>query len=276
MTKKDFSYKNIPSKNAFYKLLLASDSFSEESFENLSITMPFKEEVVNFSECKILLSSETVYMNSCNTIKKIGSILFGYNTDYLAMYYLLINRINKNSYRFPNYQESMSKGTKSFNFLIIGAGGACVSVIFSLIKMNISNKNIFLFNRNEEKARKIIQKYDIRLHNDCEDEIIYDIVISTIPKHVNIEFYYSVNFKTNIVFSLFFDLAYTEFSHKTGFYQYIYDKYHLYTNEERCGLYEYINGVDFLIVQGKYQFEIFSGKRIECITWKDEEEYLKD
>ncbi|MDL2211798.1 hypothetical protein LJB88_02860 [Erysipelotrichaceae bacterium OttesenSCG-928-M19] len=103
--------------------LVEVDSISYEllnSYDGLNITIPFKEEVKQYLNNKLVLP--------CNTIKKNNNKLFGFNTDQYGFKYLL-----KNS-------EDLT-----INKVVILGSGASAKMIQSLLP----NKDIIVISRND-------------------------------------------------------------------------------------------------------------------------------
>ena len=100
-----------------------------------NVTFPFKKDVISYLDD---LNLEAKNTQSVNTIYFKNNKIIGHNTDI----YGFKQAINDTGYDLA--------GKK---ILILGAGGVVPSIIFALYKMKASN--IFLCNRNKEKAENI-------------------------------------------------------------------------------------------------------------------------
>ena len=226
-----FKFVNIQNEEQFRDIIIFS------KIRYFSITMPFKE----ISITNVNYSADTKFMNSCNTIKKIGDQLFGYNTDYVAMYYLIMRSFN-------DHLKFLNKNLAELKFLIIGIGGASKGVLFALSKANINFNNVYIANRSDCELYCKMNNCNIHIGNTNN----YDIVISTVPKNVNTDFFNSLKIDLNSSLLIAFDLAYdTEDS--TVFKKYL---------DSCCDNFVYNDGIEFLNIQGKLQYELFAGKAI--------------
>jgi len=65
-----------------YQLIETNDLehfFGTTDFDGLNVTIPYKEEVISYSD---IIDPLVLRTNSCNTIVKINGLLYAYNTDY--------------------------------------------------------------------------------------------------------------------------------------------------------------------------------------------------
>lgn len=155
---------------SYQKYLLEEDQLSsfikhffDEGGLGLNVTLPFKQQVVNeidtlSASSKLCQSVNTLYLGKNGEIK-------GTTTDGEGLL-LDLNRLN-----FSIHKK---------NILIIGAGGASVSVVYALLK---SGTKIRVLNRTQKNALDLIQKMspfgDISLFNSKEP-VDFDGVVSTI------------------------------------------------------------------------------------------------
>lgn len=107
--------------------------------KGLNVTIPFKKEIIKYLD---EIDKTAQKLQAVNTIKNNNGILKGYNTDVSGF----ISGLN-----------SLSNLNKEKPAVILGAGGACESVIYSLIRKGL--KHIFLMNRTVEKAKLLKKKY---------------------------------------------------------------------------------------------------------------------
>ncbi len=162
----------LPLEIQYDKFLLTDETLAEfvhHFFENggtgLNVTLPFKQSVISLvdelSENAFLCQSvNTLYVNQQNKI-------CGETTDGDG----LLLDLNKLSFDYHNK-----------NILVIGAGGASVSIICSLLKQNA---NIRIINRSMEKVDKLVDQFST-IGNikpfDPNEKIYFDGVICAISQ----------------------------------------------------------------------------------------------
>lgn len=255
-------YTNITTNKDFFDELTKTSNKNSSTNNTLyySVTMPYKELILESkSNVNVNYSEDTSSIKSCNTYKKINNMIFGYNTDYVAMYYLIINKINITN-------------SNNVNILLIGAGGAAKGILKALEDLNLNKDNIYVYNRS--KCTEFINKNNIKLFNHDKDSenidtkskiknsngVLFDIVISSVPKNTDIVFFENV-FNNISPETFYFDLAYNINSDyiesNTNFLSWL-QNYHLINSLGN----NYIGGIEFLVVQGIMQFEIFSGLNV--------------
>lgn len=115
-------------------------SKKEQGFSGLNITIPHKEKVTEI--CDELSESARV-LQAVNLITFKNNIIYGDNTDGGGF----VESLKED---FPDINLS------SLRIGILGAGGAAKSIALSLSKEN--PKKIFVFNRNIDRAEKLIEK----------------------------------------------------------------------------------------------------------------------
>ena len=115
-------------------------SKKEQGFSGLNITIPHKEKVTEI--CNELSESARV-LQAVNLITFKNNIIYGDNTDGGGF-------VESFKEDFPDINLS------SLRIGILGAGGAAKSIALSLSKEN--PKKIFVFNRNIDRAEKLIEK----------------------------------------------------------------------------------------------------------------------
>ena len=115
-------------------------SKKEQGFSGLNITIPHKEKVTEI--CDELSESARV-LQAVNLITFKNNIIYGDNTDGGGF-------VESFKEDFPDINLS------SLRIGILGAGGAAKSIALSLSKEN--PKKIFVFNRNIDRAEKLIEK----------------------------------------------------------------------------------------------------------------------
>lgn len=125
--------------------------------QGLSVTMPHKQAVLNF--CTALTHSVQV-IGAANTLIKQPDGFLAANTDGDAVVQVLGKVKNK-------------------KIILLGAGGAASSIIYSLIN---AGAKVSVYNRTLDKLEALREKYPIEtfLLEDA-DKADYDILINTIP-----------------------------------------------------------------------------------------------
>ncbi len=116
------------------KLKFITDKIRKKEIDGVNITLPYKKMIIPFLDEIVNDAKET---NSVNTVfLNDEGKLIGENTDVFGLQAGYLNKI-------------IEKG-KNYNVLILGAGGVAPSIIFALIKSNVTNIN--LSNRTYEKS----------------------------------------------------------------------------------------------------------------------------
>jgi shikimate dehydrogenase len=126
------------------------------SLEGLNVTLPFKKSVLNYCDQLGEVAMETGAVNVIRIIRMPGRFyLRGYNTDVFG------------------FEHSTRDLTRYKNALILGRGGAAVSVAFALTKLGINYKYV---SRNPHDAKAIA-------YVDLDREIMdgYRLIINTTP-----------------------------------------------------------------------------------------------
>ena len=115
-------------------------SKKEQGFSGLNITIPHKEKVTEICD---ELSENARILQAVNLITFKNNIIYGDNTDGGGF----VESLKED---FPDINLS------SLRIGILGAGGAAKSIALSLSKEN--PKKIFVFNRNIDRAEKLLEK----------------------------------------------------------------------------------------------------------------------
>ena len=144
-------------------------SKKEQGFSGLNITIPHKEKVTEI--CDELSESARV-LQAVNLITFKNNIIYGDNTDGGGF-------VESFKEEFPGINLS------SLRIGILGAGGAAKSIALSLSKEN--PKKIFVFNRNIDRAEKLVEKVNFHaaepLHIDDINlkKLSIDLLINATP-----------------------------------------------------------------------------------------------
>ena len=144
-------------------------SKKDQGFSVLNITIPHKEKVTEI--CDELSESARV-LQAVNLITFKNNIIYGDNTDGGGF-------VESFKEDFPDINLS------SLRIGILGAGGAAKSIALSLSKEN--PKKIFVFNRNIDRAEKLVEKVNFHaaepFHIDDIDlkKLSIDLLINATP-----------------------------------------------------------------------------------------------
>ncbi|MGI6776851.1 MAG: shikimate dehydrogenase [Acetivibrionales bacterium] len=137
----------------------AVDAMRALGIRGLGVTMPFKEEVIQYLDDIDEMSGE---IGAVNTIVNDDGKLKGYNTDaYGAITTLL--------------EVTPLKGKK---IVVVGAGGAAKTVIWALKQYTDS---IFIYNRNPERGQSVGKRFNVAYMGGLEElgrDFEYDILIN--------------------------------------------------------------------------------------------------
>ena len=206
------------------------DAFKAGSFDGINITIPHKENGLQFVD---ELDEKAEILGNINCIKKTGEHLKGYNTDFYGFQMMLC---------FNNIDIA------SKHCLVLGAGGSSKTIIKALSDGKAGS--ITVKNKSIENALKI-QSYaksrmnlDIRLFDDADKA--FDVVINTTPLGM-----YEQEDKNDFFViplhsdSVLIDLIYTA-------------KNTLFLEKHRTQVKQCINGLDMLIFQAIKSIEIWT------------------
>ena len=160
-------YKKIEVHPSDLKSLVISKK--EQGFSGLNITIPHKEKATEI--CDELSESARV-LQAVNLITFKNNIIYGDNTDRDGF-------VESFKEDFPDINLS------SLRIGILGAGGAAKSIALSLSKEN--PKKIFVFNRNIDRAEKLLEKVNFHaaepFHIDDINlkKLSFDLLINATP-----------------------------------------------------------------------------------------------
>ncbi|HHW01761.1 MAG TPA: shikimate dehydrogenase [Thermoanaerobacterales bacterium] len=137
-----FKYENLDKvfialKTGKENLKLAMEMVRTFSIKGLSVTMPLKEEILQYLD---KLSPEAQLIGAVNCINNENGILTGYNTDSRGFGLSLLAKYN----RYPSIA------------FVFGAGGVAKAVAVELAMNKV--KKIYITNRNFERAKSLEDK----------------------------------------------------------------------------------------------------------------------
>ena len=225
--------------NSMYLNFLVDDLASfiknfRNYFEGLSITMPFKQEIIKHLD---YLDPIAKKIKSVNTVIKKQDKLIGYNTDLTGA----IKSI-----------ESKTK-LKGKNALMLGAGGAARAIAFGIVE---KGGTLTIINRTAEKAKALAKELKCKAAplSELKNQKNVDIIINatSIGMHPKIdetpikkEILKKITSKTAIVFDTIYNPKKTK----------------LLKDSETLNLIT-ISGIDMFINQAAEQFKLFTGKEM--------------
>ncbi|WP_300282368.1 shikimate dehydrogenase [Peptacetobacter sp.] len=215
------------------------DNMKNLKVSGFNITIPYKTKIVNLLD-KIDRNAEVI--GSINTVKNEKGVFKGYNTDGKGFVKSILDH---------NYDIKNKKA------LILGCGGACRSIVVELASQGI--KTIDIRNRSIDNAIKI--KENLNKYFDTEilisqksiekyDLEKYDFLINTTPIGMESDecpIDESIRISNDLIVC---DIVYKP--HRTNLIKWA----------ENNNL-KIIYGIDMLINQGIYAFEIWTGKKVD-------------
>lgn len=198
----------------------------EIPIRGMSITMPYKEEIV-----PLLANSDplTRQIGACNTVvRSQDGKLYGFNTDVAGIVSPLEQRMHLEGKRI----------------LVIGAGGAARAAAFGLKNRNAE---VFIVNRTPEKAQSLARQSKTKYVKRADlAKMSFDVIINATPLGMNGNKQSPLEEK-ELNTQYLFDLVYTPAETK------------LVKMAKAKGLHV-IPGLEMFVQQGARQFEIWTGK----------------
>ena len=198
--------------------------------QGLSITMPFKQEIMAHLEHTDPLSAK---IGACNTVLRAPSgesagKLYGFNTDVAGITGPLEKRLSL-------------RGTK---VLVLGAGGAARAAVFGT---RDKGADVFIYNRTPETAQKLARQSGSKtIKKEALAKTAFDVIINATPSGMAGQKIPPI-IEGQINAKLVFDLVYNPLETP------------LLRLARQQGI-PIITGVEMFVQQGARQFEIFTGK----------------
>jgi 3-dehydroquinate dehydratase / shikimate dehydrogenase len=199
----------------------------EIPLHGLSVTMPFKQEVMKHLENSDPISAE---VGACNTIvRSQDGKLYGFNTDVGAIVRPLERRLSL-------------KGAK---ILVLGAGGAARAAVFGLAR---KGAEVVVLNRTPQTAQKLAREAKVKtIRREQVAKSNFDIIVNATPIGMHGVKPTHILEPKEINARLVFDLVYNPVDTP------------LIRMAREKGL-PVITGVEMFVQQGARQFEIWTGK----------------
>ncbi|HWB32523.1 MAG TPA: shikimate dehydrogenase [Acidobacteriaceae bacterium] len=194
--------------------------------QGVSVTMPFKEEVLPYLEQTDALSAR---IGAVNTIRLLDGKLFGFNTDVAG----IVGPLEK---RLP------LRGAK---VLVLGAGGAARAAVFGVRERGAE---VFILNRTPETAHKLARQSGSKtIRKDALAKTQFDVIINATPIGMAGNKAPQLLEPGDLHTRLVFDLVYNPLETPL-------------IRMSRQQSIPIITGVEMFVQQGARQFEIFTGK----------------
>ena len=216
--------------NHSYSFIESSDIDQDMllKYNGLNITNPFKKSIINYVDRVDPLAEK---IGSVNCIKYTNSKIYGFNTDY---------------YGFNQFIKSNNIELFNKNILVVGAGGASLSICSYL---NDINKKFKILNRTYTNTQHFINKLNISNDSIYDEKLKhYDIIINCLPNNVN--------------FLKMLERNEIDYHRSTSIIDINYLTNINYINDNQ----NYYNGIDMLIHQAIKSIEIWIEKDISQIV----------
>ena len=193
--------------------------FLEKDFKGINVTIPYKQEVIKYLD---VVSDSVNKIGACNCIVNKDGKLYGYNTDYDGVKYL----IEKNNFEL-----------KDKNILVLGTGGTCKTV--SEVLKDLGVKNIFVASRSPK---------DNQYSYENVYELDVDFIVNTTPNGM-------IGYSDNRLVDL------SKFNKLEGVIDVIYNplKTLLLLDAKKLNI-SYCNGLPMLVYQAIRASELFLDK----------------
>ena len=148
----------LPSEVKPENLQEAVNAARKLNIKGVSVTMPYKEEIIKYID---ILDDDAEEIGAVNTIINNEGELTGYNTDWIGA----ITALEK---------KTALAGKK---VAVIGAGGAARAIVFGLVR---KGSNIKIYNRSIDKAKEIANDFGVEFGSldDLPEVGRYEIIIN--------------------------------------------------------------------------------------------------
>ncbi len=198
----------------------------EIPIHGLSITMPYKEEIVEYLDNSDPATQKT---GACNTVVRAADgKLYGFNTDVAGVVRPLENRVHL-------------AGAK---VLVLGAGGAARAAVFGL---KAREAEVYILNRTPAPAQKLARQAKAKCIKRADlKKLAFEAIVNATPVGMNNSKASPLNEKeihSKYVLDMVYHVAETRFAKLA-----------------RAAGAEVIPGYEMFVQQGARQFEIWTGK----------------
>ncbi|HEK9101441.1 shikimate dehydrogenase [Bacillus pfraonensis] len=236
------AFKNLNIDAHYHAFLVEEDTLGEAvtglkalGVSGFNVTTPHKVSIMKYLDEIDPLAKQ---IGAVNTVVHRDGKLIGYNTDGIG-YVRSLQSISKE----PLYQKRI---------LLLGAGGACRAIYFSLADAGV--KEIDIANRTVEKATQLIAgcqekitSHALSLEQATEEQGNYDIIIhtTTIGMHPHVQ-HTPLQIRTLKQGTIVSDIIYNPFETKL-----------LQDAKAKGAIVQ--NGIDMFVYQGALAFEMWTG-----------------
>jgi 3-dehydroquinate dehydratase/shikimate dehydrogenase len=198
----------------------------EIPIQGLSVTMPFKQEIMAHLEHTDPLSAK---IGACNTVLRQEGKLYGFNTDVAGITIPIEKRLP----------------LRDAKVLVLGAGGAARAAVFGC---RDKGAEVFILNRTQESAQKLARQSGSKtIKKDALAKTAFDVIINATPigmaGNKAPQLLEAKDLNTKLVFDLVYNPLETPLLRMA-----------------RQQSIPIITGIEMFIQQGARQFEIFTGK----------------
>ena len=217
-------YLRVPVKDLNKDVLL----LRETGFSGFNITMPYKEKILDYADS---LSPEVKKIGAANTAVISKGKIKLYNTDYLAAIKLI----------------SLKTNAKKKKALVIGSGGAAKAVSYALRKLGAQ---VYVTNRTFSKAQKLAKQFKAKaVKPEKAEKMEFEILVNATPVGMGklkgkIPCSKDLIGKAELVYESVYNPTETKF-----------------LKEAKKMKKKTINGLEMLLEQGYFSFELFTGKK---------------
>ena len=229
----NFYYKKLKLNNVYVPIKLNNLSNinflkDNDSIGGFSVSMPFKEKIIQYIDKLDKISKKT---KSVNTVKVEKNKFFGFNTDYYGVKEIL------KKYKIRNKK----------SVLLLGNGGMANTIRVLLNDLKFKNINYSSRNKKKYSKWKIKKKFIINW-NGKDTSKKYDLLINATPLGMWNKNILPIPEKKLNNFKIFLDCAVNNNSKLKKASKILKKKY--------------ISGSELTKYQAKYQFKIYTGKNI--------------
>lgn len=207
----------------------------EPYFEGLSVTMPFKEEII-----PLLGKVEDTKIGAVNTVVKESGVWKGYNTDGIGAMQAL----------------EAHTSLRDKNVLIIGAGGTAKAIGYGI--MGRGGRLTITYNKNRERGEALTKEMQCSLADIRDiEKLSVDILINCSPVGMNPNFNASpVPARMLRPGMIVFDSVYNPPQTRL-------------INEAKAAGCVAISGVELFVNQGAAQFELWTGRKAPVAAMRE-------
>ena len=132
-------------------------------FKGLNVTLPFKEEIIHFLD---IIHITAQHIQAVNCIVREENGICGYNTD---------------EHGFDKLMEQNQISTSGNTFVLLGAGGAARSILYTLIQKGV--ETVIIVNRTPERSISLVNSMSGTENNTSFKTVTYDKLHQILPEN---------------------------------------------------------------------------------------------